>query len=137
MRWLEVATEQEPSARLMAAHDLDFVQLTYNVLDREPEQRLLPLARERGIAVIANRPFQRGSLIRRFESKPLPIFASKIGAQNWPQLLLKFIISHPAITCAIPATTRVDHVKENLGSATSPLPDEAMRKSILNHIAQL
>lgn len=122
---------------IMADHDIDFVQLTYNVLDREPESRLLPLARERGIAVIVNRPFQRGALIRRFASKPLPEFALEMGARNWPQLLLKFVISHPAVTCAIPATTSVDHVRQNLASAEGPLPDAEMRKAITDHIAQL
>ncbi len=122
---------------IMMSQDIDFVQLTYNVLDREPENRLLPLARERGIAVIVNRPFQRGSLIARFSGKPLPKIASEIGARNWPQLLLKFVISHPAVTCAIPATTRIDHVKENLESAAGPLPDSTMRKTIIDHIAQL
>lgn len=122
---------------IMANHDIDFVQLTYNVLDRGAEQRLLPLARERGIAVIANRPYQRGELIRRYSGKPLPAFADEIGALSWPQLLLKFIISHPAITCAIPATSSVAHVTENLGAAAGVLPDEAMRKAITDYVAQI
>ncbi len=123
--------------QIMVEHDIDFVQLTYNVLDREAEQRLLPLARERGIAVISNRPYQRGALVARFAGKPLPPFAADIEARSWPQLLLKFIISHPVITCAIPATTRVDHVTENLAAATGALPDEAMRKKIVDYVAQL
>lgn len=122
---------------IMAKHDIDFVQLTYNVLDREAEQRLLPLARERGIAVIANRPYQRGELIRRYAGKPLPPFAGEIGALSWPQLLLKFVISHPAITCAIPATSRVAHVEENLGAAAGLLPDDGMRKAITDYVAQI
>ncbi|MCV0370185.1 aldo/keto reductase [Filomicrobium sp.] len=122
---------------IMANHDIDFVQLTYNVLDREPEQRILPLARERGIAVIVNRPYQRGTLIQRFSGKPLPPFAAEIDAGTWPQLLLKFIISHPAITCAIPATTRVPHVQENLAAAAGRLPDEGMRKAITDYVAEL
>ncbi|KUO56544.1 MAG: aldo/keto reductase [Alphaproteobacteria bacterium BRH_c36] len=122
---------------IMAGHDIDFVQLTYNVLDREAEPRLLPLARERGIAVIVNRPYQRGALIRRFSGKPLPPFAAEIDAGSWPQLLLKFIVSHPAVTCAIPATTRVVHVKENLASAAGPLPDAGMRARIGDYVGQL
>ncbi|MBU2581383.1 MAG: aldo/keto reductase [Alphaproteobacteria bacterium] len=122
---------------IMASHEIDFVQLTYNVDDREPEQRLLPMAAERGIGVIVNRPFQRGGLIQRFQNKPLPGFAAEINAGSWPQLLLKFVISHPAITCAIPATTRVDHVRENLAAASGPLPDEGMRKKMLGYIEQL
>ncbi len=101
--------------KIMRAHPLDFVQVSYNVLDREVENRILPLARERGIAVIINRPFREGDLVKTIMRKPLPGFAAEIGAQSWAQLILKFIISHPAVTCVIPATTRVDHVQENVG----------------------
>ena len=90
------------------------MQLSYNILDREAENRILPLARERGMAVIVNRPFREGDLIKKIARKPLPPFAAEIGATSWAQLILKFIISHPAVTCAIPATTRVDHVQENM-----------------------
>lgn len=123
--------------QIMTDHTIDFVQLTYNVLDREPEQRLLPLARERGIAVIVNRPFQRGELISRFSGEALPAFAADLGAKTWAQLLLKFIISHPSVTCAIPATTKTNHVIENLGAASDPLPDASMRKAIAEYTGQL
>ena len=123
--------------RVMKSQPIDFVQLTYNVLDREPEKRLLPLARERGIAVIVNRPFQRGSLLRRVEPHPLPKWASEAGASSWAQFLLKFIISHPAVTCAIPATTQVDHVRENLATANATLPDEGLRKRMAEYVGQL
>jgi diketogulonate reductase-like aldo/keto reductase len=123
--------------KIMRAQPLDFVQLSYNILDREAESRLLPLARERGIAVIINRPFREGDLVRTIMRKPLPAFAAEIGAANWAQLILKFIISHPAVTCVIPATTRVDHVQENLGAAHDPLPDAAMRARIVEHVARL
>ncbi|APE31356.1 aldo/keto reductase [Halomonas aestuarii] len=116
---------------------LDTVQLTYNIVDREAESRLLPLARERGIGVIANRPFQRKRLIRRLAGKPLPPWAAEIGAATWVQFILKFIISHPAITCAIPATTRVDHVRENLAAAREPLPDDVMRRRMADHVRGL
>ena len=109
--------------KIMASQPLDFVQVSYNILDREAENRILPLARERGIAVIVNRPFREGDLVRTIMRKPLPPFAAEIGATSWAQLILKFIISHPAVTCAIPATTRVDHVQENVGAARDPLPD--------------
>ncbi len=122
---------------VMAKHPVDFVQLTYNIADREAESRLLRLARERGIAVIANRPFRRGSLLRSLERHPLPGFANEIGAKNWAQFALKFIISHPAITCAIPATTRVDHVRENVASASGTLPDAAMRARMAAHVQGL
>ncbi|CAG1012480.1 Aldo-keto reductase YhdN [Burkholderiaceae bacterium] len=116
--------------RIMRAHPLDFVQLSYNAVDREAERRLLPLARERGMAVIVNRPFQQGALIDTVRKRPLPAWATEIDCVNWAQLLLKFVVSHPAVTCAIPATTSVAHVRENLGAARGRLPGEAMRRRI-------
>ena len=123
--------------KIMRAHPLDFVQLSYNILDREAEARILPLARERGMAVIINRPFREGDLIRKIARKPLPGFAAEIGAASWAQLILKFIVSHPAVTCAIPATTRVDHVQENMAAAGGSLPDSAMRGRIIAHVETL
>jgi len=123
--------------KIMASQPLDFVQVSYNVLDREVENRILPLARERGIAVIVNRPFREGDLVRTIMRKPLPPFASDVGATSWAQLILKFIISNPAVTCAIPATTRVDHVQENLSAARDPLPDAAWRAKLVSHVAKL
>jgi diketogulonate reductase-like aldo/keto reductase len=123
--------------RIMASRPIDFVQVTYNVLDREVEERILPLARDRGIAVIANRPFREGALIREVERHPLPGFASEIGAGNWAQFLLKFIVAHPAVTCAIPATSQVAHVVENMGAATGVLPDAAMRRRMIAYVEGL
>ena len=123
--------------RIMGQHPLDFVQVTYNLLDREVERRILPLARERVIGVIANRPFQEGALLKRLGRQPLPPFASEIGCQTWAQLILKFIASHPAVTCAIPATTRVDHVQENMSAAHGRLPDEPMRARTIAYVAGL
>jgi diketogulonate reductase-like aldo/keto reductase len=123
--------------RIMASRPIDFVQVTYNALDREVEDRILPLARDRGIAVIVNRPFRQGALIRQVERHPLPAFASEIGAANWAQFLLKFIVAHPAVTCAIPATTRVAHVMENMGAAAGPLPDAAMRRRMAAQVEGL
>ena len=114
--------------RVMRQHPLDFIQVTYNILDREVEDRILPLAAERGIGVIVNRPFQQGLCLTRSERYPLPPWAAEIDAKSWAQFILKFIVSHPAVTCAIPATTRVDHVRENMAAATGPLPDAAMRR---------
>lgn len=116
--------------RIMRAQPIDFVQVSYNASDREVEQRILPLARERRIAVIANRPFQEGALVRAAGRRPLPAWAAEIDCSNWAQLLLKFIVSHPDVTCAIPATTSVDHVRENLASARGRMPDEAQRRRI-------
>jgi diketogulonate reductase-like aldo/keto reductase len=123
--------------KIMASRPLDFVQLTYNLVDREAEQRLLPLARERGIAVLVNRPFQQGALLDRLRRRPLPSWAAEIDCTSWAQFALKFIISHPAVTCAIPATTRVDHVRENLGAAAGRLPDQAMRARMAALMARL
>ena len=115
----------------------DFVQLTYNILDRDAERRLLPLALERGIAVICNRPFQRGRLPDRLAGRPLPGWASGIEVSTWPQFLLKFILSHPAVTTAIPATRRVDHLIENKSAAFGPMPDAAMRRRMAAHVRDL
>jgi len=117
--------------------DLDFVQFTYNILDREPEARLLPLAADRGIAVIANRPFRRSSLIERFQGKPLPPWAADVGCDTWPQFLLKFIISHPTVTCAIPATSQPDHMSENMTAARGELPDAKMRREMVRWVERL
>jgi len=113
--------------QIMKTKDIDFVQFTYNIEDREVEQRLLPLAQDKGIAVIINRPFQRGGLITQTSPHALPAFASEINCKSWPQFLLKYIISHPAVTCAIPATSKVDHCQENMAAIHGPLPDTKMR----------
>jgi diketogulonate reductase-like aldo/keto reductase len=122
------ALEREP---------FDFVQFTYNLLDREAEARLLPLAAERGIAVIVNRPFRRGGLFDQVAGKPLPEWAGEIGCASWAQYFLKFILSHPAVTCAIPATTRVDHMRENLQAAVGELPDQATRRRMVDYAERL
>ena len=128
LRYVGITTSEGRRHReieqVMRSHRIDFVQLTYNPLDREAEQRLLPLARERGIAVLANRPFRQ----------PLPAWAREIECVSWAQLVLKFIVSHPAVTCAIPATSNVAHVRENMAAAGGPMPDEAMRQRIAQHI---
>ena len=122
---------------LMRAEPLDFVQFTYNLLDREAENYLLPLAAERGIAVIINRPFQRGGLFDKFARYPLPRWAADIDCDNWAQFFLKFIISHPAVTCAIPATSRVDHLRQNMGAAYGRLPEPSMRKQMIAYVESL
>lgn len=119
---------------IMATKPVDFVQFTYNVLDREAEARLLPLAAERGLAVLANRPFQGGSLFGPVEGRPLPGWAAEIGCANWGQVFLKFAVSHPAVTCAIPATSRLDHMQENMGALAGPLPDAALRARMIQDL---
>lgn len=113
--------------------NFDFVQFTYNILDREVEQRLLPLAAERGIAVIINRPFRRGDLFGYTIGKSLPDWAQEFDCYNWAQFLLKFIVSHPAVTCAIPATSRVDHMRENMGAGFGKLPDAKTRQKMIQY----
>ncbi|SFD37489.1 aldo/keto reductase [Massilia yuzhufengensis] len=123
--------------KLMASQPLDFVQVSYNVLDREVEQRILPLARERRIGVIVNRPFRQGELTQALAGKRLPGWAAEIGCTSWAQVLLKFIVAHPAVSCAIPATSSVAHVRENMLAASGPLPDEALRRRIIQDVERL
>jgi diketogulonate reductase-like aldo/keto reductase len=123
--------------RIMASQSIDFVQVTYNVLDREVESRILPLARERGIAVIVNRPFREGHLIRQVQRHPLPPWLAETRATSWAQFILRFIVSHPAVTCAIPATTRVDHVRENMAAAHGTLPEEPLRRRMADYVSRL
>jgi diketogulonate reductase-like aldo/keto reductase len=113
--------------QIMRSHPIDFVQVSYNAVDREVEERILPLARERGIAVIANRPFRQGSLIDHVRRHPLPAWAREIDCASWAQVLLKFTVSHPVVTCAIPATSKREHLADNMKAGHGPLPDAAMR----------
>ena len=124
------ASAHDQLVRLIAAEAVDFIQINYSVGEREAEQRLLPLARERGIAVIANRPFAGGELIRSLLGKPLPDWARDIDCTSWAQLLLKFVVSHGAITCAIPATSKVGHLRDNMGAGLGRMPDDKQRALI-------
>jgi len=123
--------------RLVRSQPLDFVQVSYNLRDRELEARLLPLAQERGVAVIVNRPFNEGVLIDSLARHPLPAWAGEIDCANWAQFLLKFVVSHPAVTCAIPATSQVAHLVENMGAARGRLPDAALRRRMVDYFASL
>ncbi|MGD8783764.1 MAG: aldo/keto reductase [Thioalkalispiraceae bacterium] len=120
--------------KIMESEDsIDFVQFTYNIENREAERRLLPLAKERNLAVIINRPFQRAGLFENVANQPLPDWASEIDCYNWAQFFLKFIISNPAVTCAIPATSRIDHMRENMGALYGKLPDAEMRDRMIDY----
>ncbi|HRP95622.1 MAG TPA: aldo/keto reductase [Rhodocyclaceae bacterium] len=110
---------------VMRAGPLDFLQINYSLDEREAERRLLPLAAERGVAVVVNRPFGGGRLLQRLRDRPLPAWAADIGAASWAQLLLKFVLAHPAVTCAIPGTGRPEHMADNAGAGVGPLPDPA------------
>ena len=123
--------------QVMRTQPIDFVQLSYNLLDREAEQRLLPLAQQRGIAVIVNRPFREGALLEALRRHRLPAWAAEIDCDSWAQVALKFIVSHPAVTCAIPATSQVAHVRQNMGAARGRLPDAALRSRMAADVAAL
>lgn len=122
---------------IMRSKPIDFVQFTYNIADREAEAKLLPLAAERGLAVIINRPFRHGDLFGMARGKPLPAWAADIDCANWAQFFLKFIVSHPAVTCAIPATSKVAHMRENMGAAYGRLPDARMRQNMIRYFESL
>ena len=117
-------------ARVLTSRRVDFVQINYSAAERVAERRLLPLAQERGVAVLVNRPFAEGALLRRLAGRPLPGFAAEIGCQTWAELLLKFVVSHPAVTGAIPATSSVTHLQENMRAALGALPDRALCERI-------
>lgn len=141
IRYIGITTSHgrrhEEMERALKNDAFDFVQFTYNIADREVEQRLLPLAAERGIAVIANRPFQRGSLFDYVRGEPLPPWAGDIDCVNWAQFFLKFIISHPSVTCAIPATSKVDHMEENMGALYGNMPDSNTRQRMIAYFRNL
>jgi diketogulonate reductase-like aldo/keto reductase len=121
----------------MRRERFDFVQFSYSFADREAERRLLPLAADRGAAVIVNRPFDGGDLFDAVRGKALPGWAREIGCANWAQVFLKFAISHPAVTCAIPATTNPAHMRENMGALAGPLPDAALRRRMADDLSRL
>jgi aryl-alcohol dehydrogenase-like predicted oxidoreductase len=115
---------------VMRAEPLDFVQLNYSVADRAAEARLLPLAAERGIAIIVNVPLGSGALLRSLQSRPLPPWAAELDCASWSQLLLKFVVSHPAVTCAIPGTGNPGHMADNGQAGSGRMADERSRARI-------
>ena len=116
-------------AAVMRAERFDFLQINYSLDEREAERQILPLAAERGMAVLINRPFGGGGLLRRLQGRPLPGWAAEIGAASWAQLLLKFVLGHPAVTCAIPGTARPEHMADNVRAGIGPIPDAAFWRS--------
>ncbi|MEO7152586.1 MAG: aldo/keto reductase [Burkholderiaceae bacterium] len=114
---------------VLRSERLDFLQINYALDDREAERRLLPLAAERGVAVIVNRPFGGGGLLRRVLARPLPVWAVEIGCASWPQLLLKFVLSQPAVTCVIPGTRRREHMLDNAAAGSGSVPEPAWWRS--------
>jgi diketogulonate reductase-like aldo/keto reductase len=123
--------------RVLARETVDFLQINYSIMEREAENRVLPLAQERGIAVLANRPFGAGDMFGRVRGKELPDFAKEFDCDSWAQFFLKWIIAHPAVTCAIPATDKVQHLEENMGGGMGRLPNAAMRVRMADYVAKL
>jgi len=123
-------SSHEDLARVISREKLDFVQLNYSPATRDAEKRLLPLAAEKGVAVLVNRPFEDGALFQRVRGKPLPSWAAEIDCTTWGQMILKFIAAHPAVTCIIPATGKVAHLLDNFGGGRGRLPDEPQRQAI-------
>jgi aryl-alcohol dehydrogenase-like predicted oxidoreductase len=131
------ASAYEELARVVETEELDFVQLNYSIAEREAERRLLPLAASRGVGVLVNRPFAEGALFRQVKGKPLPPWAAEAGCGTWAQFFLKFIVSHPAVTCAIPATSKLEHLVDNMQAGQGALPDAAMRERMARAGAEL
>jgi diketogulonate reductase-like aldo/keto reductase len=123
--------------KAIATGAFGFVQFTYSFADREAERRLLPLAAERRIAVIANRPFDGGALFDHVKGKALPAWARELDCTTWAAFFLKFVVSHPAVTCAIPATSQTAHMLENMGALYGRLPDASMRQRMARHFEAL
>src|SRR6185295_14912057 len=119
--------------RELKANPWDFLQINYSLGEREAEQRILPLAREKKINVIINRAFAEGALFRRTKNKPLPAWAAELGITSWAQYFLKWIVSHPALTCAIPATTRPEHIRDNMAAGLGALPDAGTRRKMVEY----
>jgi len=124
-------------ARVMESEDIDFVQFNYNIIARTAEKRLLPLAQEKKIAVLVNRPFEKAGLFDKVHGKELPPWAKDIDCTSWAQFFLKFILGHPAVTCAIPATSKPKHLLDNMQAGLGRLPDAATRERMAKLIRQL
>ena len=123
--------------KVLRREQLDFLQINYSIMEREADQRLLPLAQDRQVAVLANRPFGGGDLFSRVRAKPLPEWAAEIDCRSWAQFLLMWIVAHPAITCAIPATNNPEHLEDNMQGGRGRLPDEKMRKRMIEFVSAI
>jgi aryl-alcohol dehydrogenase-like predicted oxidoreductase len=135
VRYIGITTshgrDHDQFLEVMRREPLDFVQFSYNIEDRVAEERLLPLARSRGIATMINRPFQRGALFQQSRGYALPDLAGELGCTSWGQFFLKFILGHPAVSCVIPATSKVHHMQDNMQANVGPVPDADQRSEML------
>ncbi len=131
------ASAYDEVERVLKSGKYDFLQINYSLAERESEKRLLPLAVDRKAAVIINRPFAEGAMFRRVRGKPVPEWAAEFGATTWAQFFLKWIVSHPAVTCVIPGTGKPEHMLDNLAAGAGVLPDAAARKRMMLHFDSL
>ncbi len=122
-------------AEVIQARSVDFIQVNYSAFEREAEEKLLPLCQELGVAVIVNRPFVTGDGLNRLKSRSIPAWAAEIGCKSWSQILLKYIVSHPAVTSVIPATANVEHLRDNMAAGEGNMPDEALRAKIAAEVS--
>jgi diketogulonate reductase-like aldo/keto reductase len=136
IRYIGITTSHnrfhEELAEILKTENLDFVQFSYNIENRISEESLLPIAEENGVAVLINRPFKRGDLFRKVKGREVPDWAKEIGINSWGQFFLKFVVSHPAVTCAIPATSKTSHALDNMQAGFGVLPDAATRQRMIN-----
>jgi len=123
--------------KILRSEKVDFLQINYSIMEREAEQRILPLAQEREIAVIVNRPFGGGDLFRRVRAKPLPDWATEFDCRSWAQFFLKWIVAHPAVTCAIPATNNPRHLEDNMQAGVGRVPDAKTRQRMLELVSSM
>lgn len=130
-------SQQGEVARILQKERVDFVQINYSLMEREADERVLPVAKQRGVAVIVNRPFGRGDLFARVRGKPLPDWAAEIDCKSWAQFFLKWIIAHPDVTCAIPATSKPHHMEDNIQGGIGRLPDAKMRQRMVELVSTL
>lgn len=141
IRYIGITTShgrfREDLKEILLSETFDFVQFSYNIEDRSAERELLPLAAQHGIATLINRPFQRGSLFSRTKGLRLPEWSREFDCHSWAQFFLKFIISHPDVTCVIPATSKVKHMQDNMAAGFGRLPDAKMRKRMMAYFESL
>jgi aryl-alcohol dehydrogenase-like predicted oxidoreductase len=141
IRYIGITTSHgrshEELESILELERLDFVQFSYNIADRRVEERLLPLAAERGTAVIVNRPYQKGALFSAVKGQPLPAWVAEFDCASWGQFFLKFVVSHPAVTCTIPATTKLHHMMDNMAAGFGRLPDVSQRERMLAYFRGL